>query len=253
MRPPATRTRATVRRVWAGPGADREDENPPAHKFPNSSAVLLRVTIEQAVTEVHGPGPLDRRYAMPSVVMLLRHAEKPLGEGPPYGVTIDGALDSESLTPRGWQRAGALVGLFVPDQFGRAPNLPTPAHLFASQIGGSGSSQRPRETLLPLSERLGLAVDSSFPKEAVDELVRAVRTSDGVVLIAWEHHLMPSVANLLTTDTSKVPQTWPDDRYDLIWVFDITARPGGSPGFREVPQMLLAGDKSTPIGKGGPA
>jgi broad specificity phosphatase PhoE len=190
---------------------------------------------------------------MPSVVMLLRHAEKPLGDGPPHGVTVDGALDPESLTPRGWQRAGALVGLFVPDpSYGRGPNLPTPTRLFASQIGGGSSSQRPRETLLPLSERLGLVVDSRFPKEEVGELVRAVRTIDGVVLIAWEHELIPSIANMFAEDTSRVPQIWPDDRYDLVWVFGNTGQ-GGGIEFREVPQMLLAGDQPTPIGTAGPA
>jgi len=38
--------------------------------------------------------------AMANVVMLIRHAEKPLGEGPPFGVTDDGVVDPESLTPR---------------------------------------------------------------------------------------------------------------------------------------------------------
>ena len=185
---------------------------------------------------------------MPSMVMLLRHAEKPLGDGPPHGVTIDGVMDPESLTPRGWQRAGALVGLFVPDRSGSgAPTLPTPTHLFASQIGGSEHSQRTRETLLPLSDRIGLVVDSRFPKEAVGELVRAVRTIDGMVLIAWEHHLIPSIANLLAQDAWRVPQIWPDDRYDLVWVFESTGEGGGT-GFREVPEMLLAGDRPTPIG-----
>jgi broad specificity phosphatase PhoE len=189
---------------------------------------------------------------MPSVVMLLRHAEKPLGDGPPHGVTIDGALDPESLTPRGWQRAGALVGLFLPDLVdGRSPNLPTPTHLFASQIDGR-SSQRPRETLLPLSERLGLVVDSRFPKEEVRELVHAVQTINEVVLIAWEHQLIPSIANMFAGDTSRVPQIWPDDRYDLVWVFENTGQ-GAGIEFREVPQMLLAGDQPTPIGTAGPA
>jgi broad specificity phosphatase PhoE len=197
--------------------------------------------------------PLERRSAMPSVVMLIRHAEKPLGVGPPHGVTIDGAPDLESLTPRGWQRAGALVGLFVPDPAdGRDPTFPTPTHLFASQIGGGSSSHRPRETLLALGERLGLAVDSRFPKEQVDELIRAVHAIDGPVLIAWEHQLIPSIANLLAQDKSKVPQIWPDDRYDLVWVFESGSQ-GGEVEFREVPQTLLAGDRPTPIGTDGPA
>jgi hypothetical protein len=46
------------------------------------------------------------------VVMIIRHAEKPLTPDPPHGVSIDGLADPDSQTPRGWQRAGALVGLF---------------------------------------------------------------------------------------------------------------------------------------------
>ncbi len=189
---------------------------------------------------------------MPSVVMLIRHAEKPLGVGPPHGATVDGAPDPESLTPRGWQRAGALVGLLVPDpSAGRDPKLPTPTHLFASQIGGGSSSKRPRETLLPLGERLGLVVDSRFPKEQVGELVGAVRAIDGVALIAWEHQLIPSIANMFAADTSRVPPIWADDRYDLVWVFESMGQ-GGRFEFHEVPQMLLAGDQSTSIGTAGP-
>ncbi len=183
---------------------------------------------------------------MPSVVMLMRHAEKPLGEGPPHGVTIDGVLDRESLTPRGWQRAGALVRLFVSERVEGAPSgLPTPTHLFASQIVAK-DSQRPRETLLPLGERLGLAVDSRFAREEVDGLVDAIRAIDGVVLVAWEHRLVPSIASRLVTDASSVPQVWPDDRYDLVWMLE-----GPRPGLmalRQVPQMLLAGDRADPIG-----
>ena len=182
---------------------------------------------------------------MPSLVMLLRHAEKPLGGEPPHGVTIDGTSDPESLTPRGWQRAGALVGLFAPGRIGpTAGGLPTPTHLVASQIVGNGS-QRPRETLLPVSERLGLPVDSRFTKDEVIGLVGAIRTMEGTILVAWEHHLIPSIATLLVGDASRVPQIWPDDRYDIVWVFD-TSRPGHT-GFREIPQMLLAGDSPKPI------
>jgi broad specificity phosphatase PhoE len=196
-------------------------------------------------------GSADERPDMPpSVVMLVRHAEKPLGDGPPHGVTGDGQPDPESLTPRGWQRAGALVALFVPDESAASRSkLPTPTHLFASQVGQRSSSQRPRQTLLPLAERLGLPVDSSFRKDQVSDLVRAVRSIDGVVLIAWEHHLIPAIANLLAGDPSHVPQTWPDERYDLVWVFESAGpRPETGTRFRQVPQMLLAGDRPTPIG-----
>jgi broad specificity phosphatase PhoE len=97
----------------------------------------------------------------PERIVLIRHAEKPLGDGPPHGVTSDGVMDRESLTPRGWQRAGALVGAFTG---GRAPGigLPPPALLVASKVRPESSSQRPLQTLQPLAERLGIAVDSAM-------------------------------------------------------------------------------------------
>ena len=108
----------------------------------------------------------DDLSSVPSVVMIIRHAEKPAAGGTPKGVSADGLTDPESLTPRGWQRAGALVGLFVGDSSGRQnPRLPTPSHLFASQVGPQSSSRRPLETLQPLAERLGVTIDSRFLKE----------------------------------------------------------------------------------------
>jgi hypothetical protein len=179
--------------------------------------------------------------------MLVRHAEKPLGEGPPRGVTIDGTPDPESLTPRGWQRAGALVGLFVAAGSGsRGLALPTPTHLFASEIGPDSSSARPQQTLVPLGERLGLTVDTRYRKQQLSELAQAVEATDGTVLIAWEHHLIPQLASLLVGDPASVPGVWPDDRYDVVWVLEDS---GSSQGrrLRQVPEMVLAGDRPEPI------
>ncbi len=145
------------------------------------------------------PDPARRRQhrdPMPATILLVRHAEKPIGDGPPYGVTIEGVLDPESLTPRGWQRAGALVSLFAPtaDPRARVSIVPTPTHLFASKIGADSSSRRPRETLEPLAARLGLMIDTRFLKEQAVEAIDAIREIDGVVLVSWEHRLIPAMA-----------------------------------------------------------
>jgi hypothetical protein len=42
------------------------------------------------------------------------------------------------------------------------------------------------------------------------------------------------------------PQSWPDDRFDLVWIFDRRPGSGGS-DFDQVPQMLLAGDNNSVI------
>lgn len=190
---------------------------------------------------------------MPSVVMLIRHAEKPLGDAPPHGVSEDGVVDRESLTPRGWQRAGALVGFFVGAGTGPGSSgLPVPTHLFASQVGPQSSSRRPLETLQPLAERLGLQVDTRFLKEEIGQLAQAILATDGVALISWEHNLIPSLADLLIGEPSLVPQIWPDDRFDVAWVFERDAKGTGFP-FRQVTEGLLAGDSTAPIEHAAPA
>ena len=186
---------------------------------------------------------------MPATILLVRHAEKPIENGPPFGVTIDGVLDPESLIPRGWQRAGALVSLFAPgaDATVRPSALPRPTHLFASQVGVDSSSRRPRETLEPLAERLGLTIDTRFLKEQAADVIDAIRGIDGVVLVSWEHRLIPLMAERIVGDPSGLPAVWPSDRFDLVWVFE-PDRAGSRYRFRQVPQMLLAGDRPEPIG-----
>ncbi len=181
-------------------------------------------------------------------VTILRHAEKQLGDLAPFSVGPDGNRDPESLSVRGWQRAGALVGLFVPRaEPAAAPILPTPTHLFASRVGEDASqSQRPRQTLEPLCERLGIAIDGRFLKAQIGELVAAVRSTKGVVVVAWEHKMIPLFATTLGGEGVSIPSVWPDDRYDMLWIFE-PDRSGARYRFRQVPQMLLAGDRDRPI------
>ena len=183
---------------------------------------------------------------MPNVTLLIRHAEKPIGGGPPFGVTDTGAADPESLTPRGWQRAGALVRWFGGQGGPAISGLPVPTHLFASRIAPGSSSRRPQQTLQPLAESLGLVVDATIRKPDIARLAAAILAIDGVVLVSWEHRLIPSLAATLTGQPSLTPATWPDDRFDVVWVLERAA--AGEPfGFRQVLQRLLAGDSDRPI------
>jgi hypothetical protein len=178
--------------------------------------------------------------------MLIRHAEKPIGEGPPFGVTDDGVVDRESLTPRGWQRAGALVRWFGGQAGASVDGLPRPTHLFASQIAPQSSSRRPQQTLQPLAQSLRLPIDTSVPKSDVGRLALAILAVDGVVLVAWEHHLIPSLAAALTGQPPLTPDVWPDDRFDVVWVLERGADSDGFQ-FRQVAQRALAGDSDEPI------
>jgi len=64
----------------------------------------------------------------PTLVMFIRHGEKPLpAGGTPNGVALDGSEDKHSLTVRGWVRAGSLIGFFSSAHDG----VETPTKIFA--------------------------------------------------------------------------------------------------------------------------
>lgn len=178
-----------------------------------------------------------------SMIMVIRHAEKP--EGSVQGVQLDGSNDPESLIVQGWQRAGALAVLFDPSRGSlRSPALAVPLFLFAAKFGAKKHSKRPFETLQPLSLKLNLTIDDSFKSDDFTKMVRHAVACEGVVLIAWQHQDIPAIGNAIAGNDTTVPQKWPGNRFDVVWVF---TRAGGGYSFTQVPQLLLAGDLSTPI------
>src|SRR5580658_1998007 len=178
--------------------------------------------------------------------MLIRHAEKP--DGTAQGVDVNGNGGKEFLVVRGWQRAGALVGLFAPasDQ-SRRPGIDRPQALFASgpvsgkdkKAGGGSKSDRPEQTITPLSQALGVPIDLSSAEGEERQVAAAALALSGVVLIAWQHESIPAIADAILGKTGIVPSKWPGDRFDVVWVFDL--QPNGKYSFSQVPQLLLAG------------
>jgi broad specificity phosphatase PhoE len=177
-----------------------------------------------------------------SRIMIIRHAEKPEAGGPPYGINEDGDLSKDSLTVKGWQRAGALACLFgrVTAPL-RHPSLATPDVIFASGIAEHSKSLRPQQTVAPLARVLRLEVNSRFVEEQEAELAAAAIEQKGNVLISWQHEKIPEIANQIMGNTTATPQNWPKDRYDLVWVF--TRENNAGPfSFQQVPELLLDGD-----------
>jgi hypothetical protein len=198
--------------------------------------------------------------AMPTKIMVIRHAEKP--DATHDGVTGHGKEDKESLIVRGWQRAGALAALFDPTN-GPLQNahLAVPKVIYASDPekaseaddddGKKGSkSKRPLETITPLAERLGIKdkVNVKFAKGEEKHMVESVLAESGVVLISWQHQKIPDIAKHIVGSkppTKPIPSKWPGDRFDIVWVFTPPASASGQWGFDQVPQQLLSGDANT--------
>jgi hypothetical protein len=180
-------------------------------------------------------------------ILLIRHAEKPAKDGAPFGITAKGERSKESLEVRGWQRAGALANLLAPTN-GRFqhPSLAKPQYLYASKPMRRKGSRRPMETLMPLAQKLAVRIHSNFQRAEYESMVEEVVLSKGVVLICWQREYIPDIASLILGNDRIAPPEWPDDCYDMIWVFDLLpSRLKYS--FKQVPQKLLEGDLTTPI------
>lgn len=179
-------------------------------------------------------------------IMVIRHAEKPASEPPPHGVTVKGERESESLIVRGWQRAGALVSLFAPTNGSfQDASLALPQFLYASTPTRRNGSRRPIETITPLAEKLAIRINSNYLKLEADKMVEEAFLCAGVVLICWQHELIPKIANRILGNKTTAPQDWPEDRFDMVWVFD--RDDAGQYSFKQIPQNLLMGDWATPI------
>jgi hypothetical protein len=180
-------------------------------------------------------------------ILIIRHAEKPV-DGVESGVDASGLPDSRSLTPRGWQRAGAWTALLVPAQAAPAPGaqpiLPRPTAIFASALAkrpdGGGRSRRPLETVIPLAARLRLGIDQTFTKGMESELAAVISTIDGVVLVSWQHEHIATIARALAP-RAEVPGAWPADRFNLLFRLDRDG-PQSDWTFEQISPVMLAGD-----------
>ena len=189
-------------------------------------------------------------------IMIIRHAEKPTTTPPPptNGVTITGQQDKDSLIPRGWQRAGALVPLFAPSR-GPLQNseLETPQFLYATSTSDT-EGNRPEETITPLAQKLNLTPNESFSKTQSAQAATSAMNCNGVVLISWPHGQIPNLCSpipLSSNNKNPIPTSWPSDRFDMVFVFDLdTSSKTLGYTFSQVPQLLLDGDSSDPIPSG---
>jgi len=184
--------------------------------------------------------------SQPERVMIIRHAEKPSHNEKDErgGVKSDGSKSEESLSVRGWQRAGALSLLFGSADIAHSRGLSVPRHLYAAnpeKADHLGSkSRRPKETLEPLALRLGVTMFLDWSKGQENSLCKDVLTKSGTVLISWQHELIPAIAAAIPGGSIPQTKVWADERFDLVWVLDRLT--DGKYSFREIRQALLAGD-----------
>lgn len=181
----------------------------------------------------------------PTLIMFIRHGEKPGDHGAPHGVNHHGEPDEHSLSVRGWMRAGALAGLF-----GHVP-IPThstaqpPQRIVATKPSSGAKSHREIDTATPIARRLGLVVDSDCERGSEEDVRESILADPRVTLVVWHHgELGHLVRRFPIVNAEDVPQQWPADRFDLIWVLARNPEDDAYT-FTVVNQGLLDGDAIT--------
>lgn len=184
-----------------------------------------------------------------AVVMVIRHGEKPAKTDTAGGIDLTGQPDAHSLTKQGWTRAAYLVDLFTPTGdavTASSARLPRPALIYASGQGnGAGEGTRPRETVGPLAAALNLPINTTFSRGQETQLAEQAAAQPGPTLICWQHESIPAIGAAFTPTTPGPPTVWPDDRFDVVWVFTAT-----DTGWRfdQVPELLLPEDANSGLG-----
>jgi phosphohistidine phosphatase SixA len=139
----------------------------------------------------------------PSLVLLMRHAEKPTDPKDPH------------LSNEGIIRAKKLAA-YIPETFGDIQLL------FAAAI--SKHSTRPYETLKPVSKKLGIPIDATYADQdyaaLATQLLLHQRYAGKRIIIAWHHGHLPSFADALGAAKGQYPDPWDPLVFDLILKFE---------------------------------
>ncbi len=163
----------------------------------------------------------------PAIVLILRHAEKPIDD------------KASDLAPQGYKRAMALPGLFFPQSGSSVPRFPRPDALFATAV--SKHSNRPIETITPLSQALHLPINRDFEDAETGSIAKEVlsgRYAGKTVLICWHHGEIHNIAKAFgVADAPK----WKEEVFDQVWQIEWH---DGQAVLTILPQQLMPGDST---------
>jgi phosphohistidine phosphatase SixA len=155
---------------------------------------------------------VDHANGGPSRIILMRHADK---TDDPY---------NEDLSDAGAARAEHLV-TYIPQTFGKPDYIIATAH--------SKHSNRPRETVAPLANALGMKVQHDFEnddfEDLVDEIFSNPEYKGKTLVICWHHGNLPAIAALLGAPRGSYPDPWPEDAYNIILDFRYDSNSGTPP------------------------
>jgi len=137
--------------------------------------------------------------ANPKLILVMRHAEKPVDPMDP------------NLSEQGFARATNLA-TYIPETLG-SPDL-----IFAAAI--SKHSARPYETVEPLAKVTGKPIDATFADQDYSALASTLLSTpeytDRQVVVCWHHGNIPSLMRMLGCKAGDYPNPWDHKVFNLI-------------------------------------
>lgn len=194
------------------------------------------------------PPPVDNPPASEDItVMIIRHGEKPDSKHKGYTDISYQHEDEHSLTANGWVRARDLpTDVFgLPNGTPRA-GLTVPNVVIAAD--GDEAGERMKQTVSYLCFALGIMPLLTWDKGQEKALATALKTMVGkTVVVCWEHGNIPDITKNMGTISPKPPSSWPDDRFDVVFVLK-SKDAGKTWAFSQVLEAIgLPGEKKTVI------
>ena len=133
-------------------------------------------------------------------VIIIRHGEKP--------------ETGNNLTCKGLNRSLQLPAV-IQSKFG----IPNFTYVPSLKPGDKTSHSRMFETVVPLATKFNLAINSKFDEKDISGLTTEIKTKNGIVLVVWEHSVIPYLLHGLGINEEL---NWPSDDYDSIWIITFT-------------------------------
>ena len=171
--------------------------------------LLLALVCSMSTSEWAGSGPKD------GTILIIRHGEK------------TGEKDDIGLSKAGAKRAQDYASYFTSTRI-QGESI-TPDFLFAS--AESKHSDRPRLTLVPLSQKLHEKIVVKFDEKDTTGIAKELRSAkyDGKkTLICWHHGEIPNLLTEFGVDAQRLlgPGGWPDDVF--CWMVILHFGHGGA-------------------------
>ncbi|PWN97769.1 hypothetical protein FA09DRAFT_346264, partial [Tilletiopsis washingtonensis] len=137
-------------------------------------------------------------HAYSNRVFLIRHGEKPADDS------------TTGLSSKGMSRAQCLRNVFT------KANGYDIGYIITQDYKKSGARNRPYQTVLPLSQDLGLKIDHSCDRDDTDCATSSIKkfasSSGKDVLLCWEHDALSDISKALGDEFD-----YPSSHFDLIY------------------------------------